>query len=258
MRAAIGRDGARFHSTTGPSHMRTSILAGLMLALCLAPALAPPPAAAQQPDRLRGLTLVGVGEVRARPDLAVVRVGVVSQDATARAALDKNNQAMRAVMAALQDEGIAERDMQTSQFTVQPRYRHDQAGEAPPRIDGYEVSNQLAVTVRDLDALGPVLDQAVSVGSNQILGVEFDLADPEPRRDEARRLAVEDAMRKANVYAEAAGVELGPIRSMTEQSRLDPPQPYQRMEMAQSSVPIAEGEQVVAVQVTVTWDIGQD
>ena len=234
--------------------MRVSILAGLMLALWLT-AL---PAAAQQSDPPRGLTLVGVGEVRARPDLAVVRVGVVSQAATARAALDANNEAMRAVMAALQEQGIAERDMQTSQFTVQPRYRHDQAGEAPPRIDGYEVSNQIAVTVRDLDALGPVLDQAVSVGSNQILGIEFNLADPEPQRDEARRLAVEDAMRKARVYAEAAGVALGPIRAMTEQALVVPPQPYQRMEMAHSSVPIAEGEQVVAVEVTISWDIGQD
>ena len=233
--------------------MRPSILAALMLALWLAV-----PAAAQQPDPPRGLTLVGVGEVRAKPDLAVVRVGVVSQADTARAALDDNNEAMRAVMAALQDHGIAERDMQTSQFTVQPRYRHDQTGEAPPRIDGYEVSNQLTVTVRDLERLGPVLDQAVSVGSNQILGVEFDLADPEPRRDEARRLAVEDATRKAQVYAEAADVELGPIRAMTEQARLDPPQPYARMEMAQASVPVAEGEQVIAVEVTVTWDIGQD
>jgi len=231
--------------------MRISILAGLTLALWLAV-----PAAAQQPDPPRGLTLTGTGEVRARPDLAVVRVGVVTQDATARAALDDNNEAMRAVMAALQDRGIAERDMQTSQFTVQPRYRHDQSGEAPPRIDGYEVSNQLTVTVRDLEALGPVLDQAVSVGSNQILGVEFDLADPEPRRDEARRLAVADAVRKANVYAEAADVELGSIRAMTEQSRFDPPQPYQRMEMAQGQVPIAEGEQVVAVEVTISWDIG--
>ncbi|HUE44715.1 MAG TPA: SIMPL domain-containing protein [Aestuariivirgaceae bacterium] len=242
--------------------MRTSILASLMLALWLAPVLAAVPAAAQQPEPHRkltpGLTLVGVGEVRASPDLAVVRVGVVSQAATARAALDANNQAMRAVMATLQDRGIAERDMQTSQFSVQPRYRHDQTGQAPPRIDVYEVSNQLAVTVRDLEALGPVLDQAVSVGSNQILGIEFDLADPEPRRDEARRLAVEDAMRKANVYAEAADVELGPIRAMTEQARFDHPQPYQRMEMAQSSVPIAEGEQVVAVEVTITWDIGLD
>jgi uncharacterized protein len=238
--------------------MRTSFLAGLTLALWLA-AL---PAAAQQPDSPRsltpGLTLTGVGEVRARPDLAVVRVGVVSQAAAARAALDANNEAMRAVMAELQEQGIAERDMQTSQFSVQPRYRHDQTGEAPPRIDGYEVSNQLAVTVRDLEALGPVLDQAVSVGSNQILGVEFALADPEPRRDEARRLALEDAVRKANVYTEAAGVELGAIRAMTEQARFDPPQPYQRMEMAQSAVPIAEGEQVVAVEVTVTWDIGQE
>jgi hypothetical protein len=234
--------------------MRTLILAGLSLALSLAAV----PGAAQQLEPPRGLTVSGVGEVRAKPDLAVVRIGVVSQAATARAALDYNNAAMREIMRSLTEQGIAARDVQTSQFTVQPRYRHDRNGEAPPRIDGYEVSNQLAVTVRDLDRLGPVLDQAVRVGSNQILGVEFSLDDPEPRRDEARRLAVADAVRKAQVYAEAAGIELGPIRAMAEQTRAGPPQPvYRRMEMADASVPIAEGEQAITVEVTVVWDIGR-
>jgi hypothetical protein len=234
--------------------MRTLILAGLSLALSFTAV----PGAAQQLEAPRGLTVSGVGEVRARPDLAVVRIGVVSQAATARAALDDNNAAMGAIMSALAEQGIAERDVQTSQFTVQPRYRHDPQGEVPPGIDGYEVSNQLAVTVRDLDRLGPVLDQAVSVGSNQILGVEFSLDDPEPRRDEARRLAVQDAVRKAKIYAEAAGIDLGAIRAITEQAPAGPPQPvYQRMEMADASVPIAEGEQAIAVEVTIVWDIGQ-
>ena len=234
--------------------MRSLILAGLSLALSLAAV----PGAAQQPEAAPGLTVLGVGEVRARPDLAVVRIGVVSQAATARAALDQNNAAMRQIMGALAEQGIAERDLQTSQFTVQPRDRHDRNGEAPPRIDGYEVSNQLAVTVRDLDGLGPVLDRAVSVGSNQILGIELTIADPEPRRDEARRLAVEDAVRKAQIYAEAAGIELVAIRAITEQARPGPPQPvYRRMEMADASVPIAEGEQAIRVEVTIVWDIGQ-
>ena len=234
--------------------MRTLLLAGLSLALSLAAV----PGAAQQLEPPRGLTVSGVGEVRARPDLAVVRIGVASQAATARAAHDDNNAAMGAIMSALAEQGVAERDVQTSQFTMQPRYRHDPQGEAPPRIDGYEVSNQLAVTVRDLDRLGPVLDRAVRVGSNRILGVEFTIADPEPRRDEARRLAVEDAIRKAQVYAEAAGIDLGSIRAVTEQTRAGPPQPvYRRMERADASVSIAEGEQAITVEVTVVWDIGQ-
>lgn len=236
--------------------MRILILAGVSLALSLAPF----PLAAQQIDPPRGMTLVGVGEVRARPDLAVVRIGVVSQAATARAALDDNNKSMLEIMAALEAQGVAERDVQTSQFSVQPRYRHDPENQLPPRIDGYEVSNQLAVIIRDLDRLGAVLDLAVSVGSNQILGVEFSLADPEPRRDEARRLAVEDALRKARLYAAAAGIELGSIRAIAEQSRERPPQPlYRQMEMAaDASVPIAAGEQAVEVEVTIRWDIRQD
>jgi len=241
---------------SGSLTMRLPILVGLAIVLSHA-AL---PLAAQEIDPPQGVTVVGAGEVRAKPDLAVVRVGVVSQASTARAALDANNAAMRAIMAALAKEAIAERDVQTSQFSVQPRYRHDPNNQLPPRIDGYEVSNQLAVIIRDLDRLGAVLDLAVSVGSNQILGVEFSLSDPEPRRDEARRLAVEDALRKAELYAAAAKIKLGAIRAITEQALAGPPQPlYRRMEMsADASVPIAEGEQAIAVEVTISWDIGKE
>jgi uncharacterized protein len=239
--------------------MRILLLAGLALASSLvAIPLSASEAAAQQADPPRGLTVTGLGEVRARPDLAVVRVGVVTQAATARAALNDNNSAMEAVLAALEDQDIAERDLQTSHFNVQPRYRYDRNHEGAPRIDGYEVSNQLAVTIRELDKLGPVLDLVVSVGANQILGVEFALADPGPRRDEARRLAVRDAVRKARLYAEAADLVLGPIRAISEQARLSPPQPvHTRMQMAMedAAVPIAEGEQSIEVEVTINWDI---
>jgi uncharacterized protein len=234
--------------------MRMLILAGLSLALSLAAT----PLAAQQADPPSGLMLTGVGEVRARPDLAIVRIGVVSHAATARAALDDNNRAMEAVMAALGDQDIAERDLQTSHFNIQPRYRYDRNHEGPPRIDGYEVSNQLAVTIRRLDRLGAVLDLAVSAGSNQILGIEFGLADPKAQRDEARRLAVRDAVRKAQLYAEAADLVLGPIRAVIEQARPGPPQPvHLRMQavVEDASVPIAEGEQSIAVEVTISWDI---
>ena len=230
--------------------------AALALALALALGVGQGPIAAQEPDPPRGVTLVGVGEVRAKPDLAIVRIGVVSQAATARAALDHNNQAMQAVLAALDDQAIAEADRQTSGFNVQPRYRLDPDSQLPPRIEGYEVSNELAVTVRDIARLGAILDLAVSVGSNRILGVEFGLAEPEPRRDEARRLAVADAVRKARIYSEAAGLGLGPIRAISEPARAGPPQPMYRMETAaDAAVPIAEGEQVIAVEVTVSWDI---
>ena len=253
MHAAFSRDGDRLKPATSVN-LRDLILGGLLLALSLIAISIP--VAAQQPDAPRGVTVVGLGEVRAKPDLAVVRIGVVSQGATARAALDENNKSMQAILAALSGQAIAEGDVQTSQFTVQPRYHHDPEGQDPPRIDGYEVSNQVAVTIRNLDSLGAVLDLAVGVGSNQILGIDFTLADPEPKRDEARRLAVADARRKAELYAEAAGLELGAIHTIAEQARLGPPEPmYARSEMAVSAtVPIAEGQQVVAVEVTISWD----
>ena len=203
------------------------------------------------------LTMTGIGEARARPDVAVGRIGVVTQAATPRDALNDNNRAMDAVLAALKEQGIAQKDLQTSSFNVTPRYDYGE-DRSPPRVDGYEASNQLAVTVRDLDKLGSILDQAVSVGSNQIVGVEFGLDKPEPVRDEARRLAVRDAVRKARLYAEEAGVQLGPIHFIAERTEIRPPTPrlgQMRATAEAAAVPIEEGEHAVEIEVTMTWII---
>lgn len=201
------------------------------------------------------LTMTGVGEARARPDVAVVRIGVVTQAATARDALNDNNRAMDAVLAALKEQGIAQKDLQTSSFNLTPRYDYGE-DRSPPRVEGYEASNQLAVTVRNLDKLGGILDRAVSVGSNQIVGVEFGLDKPEPVRDEARRLAVRDAVRKARLYADEAGVQLGPIHSISERTDIRPPAPrlgQMRATAEAAAVPIEQGEQAVEVEVIMTW-----
>jgi uncharacterized protein YggE len=224
----------------------------------LALALVAPAAQAQMSTTPPWLVIVqGRGEVKAKPDMAIVSIGVVRQAQTAREALDANNAAMAAVLQSLKAQGFEDRDVQTSNFSVAPRYDYSREG-MPPKMDGYEVSNQVTVTVRDLAKLGGVLDQGVSDGSNQIHGVAFAIAAPEPLADEARKLAVEDAVRKAKLYAEAAQVKLGPITRIEEQGGYRPPQPYMktmRMAAEASQAPIAQGEQSIEIDVSISWEI---
>jgi hypothetical protein len=238
--------------------MTAKLVAAGALALGLALA-ALVPAAARADDSRRVMTITGLGEVRAKPDMAQVTIGVVRQAPTARAALDQNSAAMAAILSRLKEEGYAEKDIQTSNFSISPRYDYSK-NEQPPKLVAYEVSNQVTVTVRDLTKLGGLLDAAVDLGSNQIFGVAFSLADASGARNEARRLAVGDALAKARLYAEAAGVTLGPIIALSETGDIQPPRPYRAgaMQMtaeAAASVPIAEGEQVIEARVTIEWMI---
>jgi uncharacterized protein YggE len=237
--------------------MVKSAIAAIALSMLLAAGLASP-VFAEEREPQRTLTLSGTGEARGKPDLAMVSLGVMSRAETARAALDANNAAMTKIIASLEAAGIESKDIQTSNFSVNPVYAYDNAGKEPPKITGYDVSNQVGVTVRKLDGLGSVLDEAVSEGSNQIYGVTFSIADPQSLEDQARKSAVADAVRKAKLYAEAAGVTLDAIQSISEQVAR-PPQPVfmkaQRMEAADASVPVAEGEQIVAIDVNMTWTI---
>jgi uncharacterized protein YggE len=208
---------------------------------------------------LIGITLIGTGEVKAKPDMAVVTVGVTKRAATAREALTENNTAMLAIIDLLKQLGIEEKDIQTSGFSVSPAYQYDNQNQQPPKIIGYDVSNQLAVIVRKLQDLGNILDQVVSKGSNQVYGIGFSIADPRPLEDAARRLAITDVTRKARLYAESAGISLGQIVSILEHVQPPPVPLYgkvQRMEAAQdASVPVAEGQQVISAHVNVSWEI---
>lgn len=231
--------------------MLRQLLAGIFLTL-----LSVFPAFADDARPPRTMTLTGHGEVRVTPDMAVVMIGVLSQGDTAADALKANTAAMQAVLASLKDAGVAEKDIQTSNFTVQPRYDYNNNAQ-PPRLVGYDVSNNVTVAVRKLDSLGAVLDKAVSAGSNQINGVLFQVAKPGAAMDEARELAVADAARKARVYAGASAVALGGILSISEGQSMQPPIPMQAQTMRteKADVPIAQGEQVLSVDVNVVWEI---
>lgn len=216
------------------------------------------PALADDDKVVRTMSLSGRGEVRIAPDLAVVTVGVMSSAATAREALDANTKQMEGVMASLLNASIDSRDIQTSNFMVNPRYDYGQNNAQPPKVIGYDVSNNVTVTLRKLESLGAVLDQVVSAGSNQINGVVFQVSKPEAATDEARKFAVADALRKASVYTAASGVTLGQIITLSEGGGYQPPSPVfksMRAEGAAADVPIAQGEQTIAVDVNFTWEI---
>jgi len=232
--------------------MRHAIV--LAVAVIIAVTLAPRGAGAEEIQRT--LSLTGTGEVSAPPDIATIDLGVVSEAATARAALDANTGAMNRVMAVIGEHGIAASDVQTSGFSVQPRYVHDPENRVPPRVVGYQVNNTVHVTVRELDRLGRVLDAVVTGGSNTIQRLAFSFSDPASLLDEAHRKAGADARHRAELLAEGLGVRLGRIVQISEAGGR-PPQPYliRAEAMMSADVPIAAGEQAVSAGVSVTWEI---
>ncbi|MBE0579031.1 SIMPL domain-containing protein [Devosia sp.] len=211
------------------------------------------------------ITIEGRGEVMATPDMAQINSGVTTQGATAREALDANTAAMADLIAELKAAGIEPRDIQTSGFSVNPNYVYTDERDAngyslPPKINGYQVSNTVTVTVRKLDTLGSILDKSVTVGANTINGVSFSVADPSELYDEARKAAFADARAKAELYATAAGSTLEDILSISEGQTFNDPQPYPmyaRADMAASApVPVQAGELAFAINVNVQWELG--
>ncbi len=203
------------------------------------------------------ITVAGTGESHGKPDFAQVQVGVVTEAVTAAEALRKNNEAMSQLMVMIRKRGIEDRDLQTVQINVSPRYKYDKNQQEPPKIAGYQVTNEVHVKVRNLTTLGAFLDETVSLGANQVRGISFGVAEPAQLMDEARKRAIADAQRRARVYAEAAGLKLGgPIRIDEQAGSRPGPYPAARMEAAvASAVPIALGEQTFSVTVTVSYAI---
>jgi uncharacterized protein YggE len=208
------------------------------------------------------ITIEGRGEVRAVPDMAQINSGVTTQGATAREALDANTAAMADLIAALKDAGIETRDIQTSGFSVNPNYVYSDARDEngyilPPKINGYQVSNSVSVTVRALEELGTILDKSVNVGANTINGVSFSVADPSELYNQARKAAFADARSKAELYATAAGAKLGDLEAISESQNINNPMPmYARAELASASpVPVEAGEMTFEIGVNVQWEL---
>lgn len=231
-------------------------LIGLALALSSAMALAQtvPGPAAETPR----LVVTGEGQIEAAPDMAVISLGVRTDAKTAGEALAQNSVRVAAVLAGLRAAGIEARDMQTSGLSLGPQWENYVVnGEGRNRIIGFTASNMVTVRVRDLPALGGILDKVVADGANTFNGLQFDLQDRRTSLDEARRRAVLDARRKATLYAEAAGITLGPVLGLTEQGGGGRPQPMfaREMSVASDKVPVAEGEIEISASVEIVFSI---
>jgi len=205
----------------------------------------------------RVIVVQGSGQVSMAPDIATLTLGVTTQAQTAQDALTANSTRMTEVMALMTERGIAERDLQTAQFSVQPVYDRSERNETP-RIAGYSARNSLLVRVRDLEGLGALLDAAVQQGSNTLSGLSFGMDDPRAARQMAEAEAVRNALSRAENMAEAAGLSLGPVLRI-DTTRSSGPRPMMEMgaRMASDSmaVPVAAGELDLSAQVEVTLSL---
>ena len=189
------------------------------------------------------------------PDVATIRAGVVSQAATAAAALSDNAQRMNRVLAALKKAGVAPRDIATASVGLSPQYRY--AENQPPVITGYQATNSVSVRFRDVAKSGVILDALVGEGANQIDGPNLAIDQPDAALDEARADAVKRARARAELYARAAGMRVTRIVSITENGENagspNPPMLMARASMAKDSTQIVVGEKDVTVNVSVRF-----
>jgi len=163
----------------------------------------------------RTITVVGEGTVKIKPDIAQVNIGVEVIRPTVKAASSGAKDSMDAVLQALKQQGVDEKDIQTSGFSVWTERPYGPEGPSGDEVL-YHVTNQVAVTIRDLDTVGTVLDAAIEAGANNIYGVTFSLDDPSQVESEAREKAVADAQAKAQELATLNDIKLGDVVSVSE------------------------------------------
>ncbi|WP_431016164.1 SIMPL domain-containing protein [Bradyrhizobium pachyrhizi] len=243
--------------------MTHRLLLGLPLGLpfaatLIATALLAAPALAND-DFPPAISVTGEATVSAPPDQAQLDAGVTTDAKTAREAAEANNVTMGKVLAALKGAGIAEKDFQTSRLSLQPQFanRGPSSPNAPPSIVGYHASNRVTIRLHDVSKVASVIDVLVGAGANDIGGLNFSVSQASKLLDEAREKAIADARRKAEIYAKAAGVTLGAPVNIAEVGSA--PVPVFRPKMATAGfaapTPVAQGEETLTVNVSVSWAI---
>lgn len=250
----------------GLTWLAGGLAVGLLAATLVGPALGTARAQSPTPDpawpflqRPHTINVNGVGRVRITPDVADVQIGVTFQAKEAKEAADLAANAMDAVVVALIEAGVAEADIQTTQLSLNPVYDWD---DNPPQIEGWEASNMVNVTVRDVTAVGDVVDAATSAGATNIGGITFRVDDPAEAEAQARSAAVADAQARADQLAGDAAVNIVGVISITEVS-FNPPQPIffdersfaaaEGMDMA--ATPVLAGQVEVSVSVSIEYEI---
>ena len=205
----------------------------------------------------RTIHVTGSGSVAGEPDIATLDVGVAVERETVAEAREEAASAMTGLINSLQANNVAEKDIKTENFSIQPQYDYTDDGRV---LRGYRVNNIVRVKVRDLATLSEVIDDAAAAGGNSIVinSIQFMIDDTAPLQTEARGLAVKDAEAKAKTLAKAGGVRLGEPITITESTYFEgPPSPFARTAEAafDTATPIAAGELAVTVTVTVVYEI---
>jgi len=233
----------------------------LALVVLLAAELFAPTARAQTPEAKSvaqaRVVVVGEGSVTVAPDYARIGSGVSTSAKTVKEASDTNSKAMANVIAALMDAGIAKKDIQTSEFSIEPVYISP-TPPGGPKLLGYRVSNKVNATIHQISQVGEVLDRLVKAGATDAENIAFLVSDREKALDQAREAAIANARHKADLYAHASGLNLGRVAWITEGSDFEPLAPMQsRMKLASPAPPIESGEDTITARVTVGFDIAQ-
>jgi uncharacterized protein len=236
--------------------MLLGVAAMLLLSACAAPVTAQSTPGAEQP---RTISVVGSGIAYGSPDVATVQVGVQTRGTDPGQAVSTNSERMEALIAAIRAMGIAQNDIQTTNFSVYAQQDYDPRTGQPSETITYVVDNTVSITVRDLEDLGDVLTGAVSNGANSVYGVSFSVADRGALEAEAREKAMADARARAQHLAQVAGVTLGEPHNISEQFSGGGPIPvYYARDAAVGmggQVPVETGQIGVNLQVAVTYVI---
>jgi uncharacterized protein YggE len=244
-----------------PKHRCTAAALALASLLLAGTAFAQtaPVAAPMTPSDGTLLSISAQAEARRVPDVATLSAGVVTQAADANAAMRANATQMDKVMAAIKAAGIAERDIRTSGISLNPQYKYVE--NQSPTITGYQASNTVDLKVRDVARLGKVLDALVASGANQVNGPNFEIDQPEPVYDQARRDALQKAQARAEMYAKALGLKVRRIVSISVGGGYRPPMPMPMMAMAraknESDTSVAPGETTLTANLDVVFELGQ-
>jgi uncharacterized protein len=246
-------------SSEGETSVVRTILAWATSTLIAAVLAAPAEAQQPQSERQANIVVIGEGSIGAVPDYAQIAAGVTIKAKTAKEATDTDAKLMTAVTAALLDAGVAQKDIQTTRYSVQPVYTSLGSG-IEPKLTGFSASNQVAVTIRQIDKVGEIADRMVAAGATNISNLVFLHSDASKLVDQAREAAVADARRKAELYARASSVALGRVVSISENSAYTP---FAALDgglfraKAAVATPITTGEDKLRVEVTVAFDIAR-
>lgn len=207
--------------------------------------------------RATTLSISAFGEVKAAPDKATITLGVQTSAPTAAQAMSDNAARMTAVVAALRKQGLADRDIQTSNLNLSAQYDYEQ--NKPPRLTGYQASNDVTITVNDIKRLGPTIDAVTAAGVNQINGVGFGLKDPQGAEDQARLKAVQALQAKAQLYAGATGYRIGRLVNLSEGGGAQPmpfaPKMVTVNAVRAASTPVEAGELTVRADVSGLYEL---